>query len=138
MVGMPPRRAPGARPPPLPSERRRCSRVCLGEPPAVLRWLDYAALACARNASRSIPLLGGPDEPAVVGFPSDPFISAARMAARVSSSSAESETYLCASSTKPIICPCASPRRLAEDVPHLNNPAWLTKKGQGTAFSLPV
>jgi hypothetical protein len=49
--------------------------------------------------------LGGPDEPAVVGFPSDPFISAARMALRVSSSSAESETYLCASATKSIALP---------------------------------
>jgi hypothetical protein len=43
-------------------------------------------------------LLGGPAEPAFVGFLSDPFISAARMALRVSSSSAESETYLCARS----------------------------------------
>ena len=77
-----------------------------------------AAFDCASTRSRSVPLLGGPDEPALVGFLSDPFISAARMALRVSSSSAESETYLCASSTKPIICPCASPRRLAEDVPH--------------------
>jgi hypothetical protein len=44
-----------------------------------------------------------PVEPAVVGFPSDPFISAMRMALRVSSSSAESETYLCASATKSIV-----------------------------------
>jgi hypothetical protein len=59
------------------------------------------------------------------------------MALRVSSSSAESETYHCASSTKPAICLCAYPRRLAEDVPRLNNPVWLTKEGQGVAFSPP-
>jgi hypothetical protein len=48
-----------------------------------------AAFDCVRTASRSIPLLGGPAEPAFVGFLSDPFISAARMALRVSSSSAK-------------------------------------------------
>jgi hypothetical protein len=45
--------------------------------------------------------LDGPDELALIGFASDPFISATRMAIRVCSSSAESETYLCTSATKP-------------------------------------
>jgi hypothetical protein len=59
-----------------------------------------AAFDCAKNASRSIPLLGGPNESALVEFTSDPFVGTVCMPLRVSSSSEECEMCLCAGAAK--------------------------------------